>query len=185
MKELIEIQSELKAPKNQYNKYGEFNYRSCEDILEALKPLLHKYKCYLTLSDSVEFVGNRHYIKATCKIVNSEKEFVEVSALAREQQERKKMDDSQLTGSASSYARKYALNGLFAIDDTKEADSKDNSDKIKIDDMFKELKESDLVEDRTFMIDFYKKSKDKMFEIYKESMDTKDFIKKCKEADNV
>jgi hypothetical protein len=117
------IQSELKAPKGQYNYFGKYNYRSCEDIVEAVKPLLAKYKYHLIMSDEVIGVGNRVYIQATCKVMEGEKVIAESSALAREAEIKKGMDDSQITGTASSYARKYALNGLFAIDDTKDADT--------------------------------------------------------------
>lgn len=123
-KKLIGIQNELKAPKGQYNKFGEYNYRSCEDILEAVKPLLKKYELTLFIHDDIELVGERYYIKATCILINNENgEKIETSALARESKEKKKMDSSQVTGAASSYARKYALNGLFLIDDTKDADT--------------------------------------------------------------
>lgn len=122
MKELIAIQKELKAPKGQYNSFGKYKYRSAEDILEAVKPLCHKNNCYLTLTDSLEYIGDRYYVKATATLVN-EKEQVSVSAYAREEETKKGMDGSQITGTASSYARKYALNGLFCIDDTKDADT--------------------------------------------------------------
>jgi hypothetical protein len=126
MEELQKIQAELKAPKSQYNKFGNYNYRSSEDILEAVKPLLHKHKCTLTIKDDVVQVGDRIYIKAivTLKTKDSQEE---VTAFAREAQTKKGMDESQITGAASSYARKYALNGLFLIDDTKDADTMDNS----------------------------------------------------------
>jgi hypothetical protein len=117
------IQSELKAPKGQYNSFGKYNYRSCEDIVEAVKPILAKYKYHLTMSDEVVCAGSRVYIKATCRVMESDKVIAESTALAREAEAKKGMDDSQITGTASSYARKYALNGLFAIDDTKDADT--------------------------------------------------------------
>lgn len=120
---LMMIQSELKAPKNQRNNFGEYNYRNCEDILNALKPHLMRYKCVVLLTDDLVLIGDRFYIKATAKLIDTESnEEIGVSAYAREDLQRKKMDGSQLTGSASSYARKYALNGLFAIDDTKDSD---------------------------------------------------------------
>lgn len=119
---LISIQKELKVPKLQRNTFGNYNYRNCEDILEAVKPLLAKYECVLTLSDSIEAIGTRYYVKATAKITDG-KDSIEVTAYAREAETKKGMDDSQITGSTSSYARKYALNGLFAIDDTKDADT--------------------------------------------------------------
>lgn len=122
MKELIEIQRELKAPKNQYNHFGNYNYRSCEDILEAVKPLLAKYGCLLTISDKMIEIGGRVYVEATAKIEKEGQE-KEVSANARETESKKGMDSSQITGSASSYARKYALNGLFLIDDNKDSDT--------------------------------------------------------------
>lgn len=127
MKELIVIQQELKAPKGQYNSFGKYHYRSCEDILEAVKPLLGKHNCILNISDQIEMVGDRFYVKATATIINSEGKSVTTTAFAREQESKAGMDMSQLTGSTSSYARKYALNGLFCIDDTKDADTMDNS----------------------------------------------------------
>lgn len=122
---LIRIQSELKAPKNQFNKFGNYKYRSCEDILEAVKPLLTKEKLSLTISDEVINVGSYNYIKATVSLSDGTDK-VTVSALAREAEVQKGMSDSQITGSSSSYARKYALNGMFLIDDTKDADHQDN-----------------------------------------------------------
>ena len=127
MKELVSIQQELKAPKGQYNSFGKYHYRSCEDILEAVKPLLGKYNCFLNVSDQIEMVGDRIYVKATATLTNSEGKSVTSTAFAREQENKAGMDMSQLTGSTSSYARKYALNGLFCIDDTKDADTMDNS----------------------------------------------------------
>ena len=128
MKELIAIQSTLNAPKGQYNAFGKYKYRSCEDILGAVKPLLNKFSCTLTISDDVVMVGERIYIKATATITNSAGEKEVTIAYAREEESKKGMDASQITGSASSYARKYALNGLFAIDDTKDADTLNTSD---------------------------------------------------------
>jgi len=122
MEKLLAIQSELKAPKTQLNKFGGYNYRNCEDILEAVKPLLKKHNCTLVINDEVVMLGNRFYVKATAVIVDG-KDRREVSAFAREAEVKKGMDEAQITGSASSYARKYALNGLFLIDDTKDADS--------------------------------------------------------------
>ena len=121
---LVEVQNKLKAPKNQFNKFGNYAYRNCEDILEALKPILLEVKAVVNISDEVVLVGERYYIKATVKFIDAETgEVVEASAMAREEENKKGMDASQLTGSTSSYARKYALNGLFAIDDTKDADT--------------------------------------------------------------
>lgn len=127
MEKLTKIQRELKAPKNQYNSFGKYNYRSCEDILEGLKPCLDKYNCTVTLSDDIVLIGDRYYVKATATITDNETGATEsTTALAREAAAKKGMDDSQVTGTASSYARKYALNGLFLIDDTKDADTDEN-----------------------------------------------------------
>ena len=121
---LSSIQEELKAPKNAYNSFGKYNYRSCEDILEGLKPVLKKYKATLFISDSLELIGDRYYVKAVVKLVDIETgEIVENTAYAREELDKKGMDWSQITGATSSYARKYALNGMFLIDDTKDADT--------------------------------------------------------------
>ena len=123
MKELINIQSFLKAPKDKRNTFGGYNYRSCESILEAVKPLLKAEACTLTINDDIVQVGERYYIKATATLRNSSGESVSATALAREEETKKGMDAAQVTGAASSYARKYALNGLFAIDDTKDPDT--------------------------------------------------------------
>jgi len=125
MKELIAIQSELKAGKGQTNAFGGYKYRSCEDILEALKPLMAKQKVFLTINDEIYMAGERIYVKATATLSNGTQS-VQAQAFAREPQSKKGMDDAQLTGATSSYARKYALNGLFAIDDAKDADTMDN-----------------------------------------------------------
>lgn len=122
---LAKIQSELKAPKGQTNTFGKYKYRNCEDILEALKPLLDGST--VTLSDDIQLVGDRVYVKATATLTDKAGVSVSVTAFAREAQSKKGMDEAQVTGAASSYARKYALNGLFMIDDTKDADSADNS----------------------------------------------------------
>ena len=127
---LVEVQSKLKAPKSQFNKFGNYAYRNCEDILEALKPLLNEVKAIINISDDVVLVGERYYIKATVKFICAETgEIIEASAMAREEENKKGMDSSQLTGSTSSYARKYALNGLFAIDDTKDSDATNTHNK--------------------------------------------------------
>ena len=123
MEELIKIQSELKAPKNKYNSFGKYSYRSCEDILEAVKPLLKKHGCYMTITDDVFVAGDRFYIRATVSLVNKDGKSVIGVGLAREDKSKAGMSESQITGTASSYARKYALNGLFLIDDTKDADT--------------------------------------------------------------
>lgn len=132
---LIKIQNELKAPKNQYNSFGKYNYRSCEDILEALKPICMQNKAVTFISDDIINVDGRQYVKATVTLVDIEKgDKIEVSAMAREEENKKGMDGSQVTGASSSYARKYALNGMFCIDDTKDSDAtnthgKDNKPK--------------------------------------------------------
>ena len=123
MKELVKIQAELKAPKNQRNNFGKYNYRSCEDILEGLKPLLQANECYVTLNDDVVEIGGLLMIKATATITNSKGTAISVVAFAGIDPSKKGMDISQSFGSSASYARKYALNGLFAIDDTKDADT--------------------------------------------------------------
>ena len=123
MKELIAIQSELKAPKSQFNKFGGYKYRKAEDILEAVKPLLAKQKCTLTITDDVVLIGNRIYVKATATIKNEKGECETTTGWAREEESKKGMDGSQITGASSSYARKYALNGLFAIDDNADSDT--------------------------------------------------------------
>lgn len=128
MKELLQIQSELKAPKGQFNAYGKYKYRSCEDILEAVKPILKKNNCTLLLSDSLIYVGERYYIKATATLVNAEGKSVSTEAYAREEETKKGMDASQITGASSSYARKYALNGLLCIDDNKDSDTTNTGD---------------------------------------------------------
>lgn len=120
---LAAVQAELKAPKGQYNSFGKYNYRSCEDILEAVKPLLAKNELTLTLQDGLELVGDWHYIKATATVQDASGASLTTTAFAREPEDKKGMDSSQVTGTASSYARKYALNGLFCIDDTKDADT--------------------------------------------------------------
>ncbi|XAM52441.1 hypothetical protein TVTCOM_25550 [Terrisporobacter vanillatitrophus] len=131
-KKLMLVQSKLKAPKNQYNSFGKYSYRSCEDILEGLKPLLSEVEAIVTLNDEILHEGDRFYIKAVASFIDiATGEKVEVSALAREDETKKGMDLAQVTGSVSSYARKYALNGLFAIDDTKDSDSTNKHDKDK------------------------------------------------------
>lgn len=120
---LMSIQKELKAPKGQYNSFGKYSYRSCEDILTAVKPLLEANKLTLTISDDVINLGDRFYIKAIVKLIDiTSGESIETTAFAREDETKKGMDLAQITGSTSSYARKYALNGLFCIDDTKDSD---------------------------------------------------------------
>jgi len=124
LQKLVKIQQELKAPKNQYNSFGKYTYRSCEDILEAVKPLANNQNCVVMVTDEIQQIGDRYYIKAIASLTDAETgERVENAAFAREPAEKKGMDESQITGTASSYARKYALNGLFAIDDEKDADA--------------------------------------------------------------
>ncbi len=126
---LLNIQNELKAPKNQHNNFGNYDYRSCEDILEEVKPLCKEQKVVLNVSDEIVLVGNRYYVRATVTLIDLEDKngdciaTIENVAYAREEENKKGMDASQVTGATSSYARKYALNGLFCIDDTKDADS--------------------------------------------------------------
>lgn len=123
-KKLLSIQSKLKAPKGQYNSFGKYKYRSCEDILEAVKPLLKEHECALTIRDRIVMVGERYYVEATAVLSDAEGgNVIENTSYAREDESKKGMDGSQITGTASSYARKYALNGLFAIDDAKDADT--------------------------------------------------------------
>lgn len=128
---LIAVQTALKAPKNLYNSFGKYNYRSCEDILEALKPLLAEQGLLLTITDEPTLIGERFYIKATASVTDG-KATASATSYAREEIAKKGMDGSQVTGSASSYARKYALNGLFLIDDNKDADTPpaDSKDKL-------------------------------------------------------
>lgn len=130
---LSAIQTELKAPKNQFNKFGGYNYRSCEDILEAVKPLCAKYKTTLVLEDEIVSIGTRYYVKATATLYDCENrgdnaEDLFSTAYAREEESKKGMDGSQVTGASSSYARKYALNGLFSIDDAKDSDTTNTGD---------------------------------------------------------
>lgn len=121
---LANVQSALKAPKGQYNSFGKYKYRSCEDIVESVKPLLKKEGLLLNLTDTIEQIGDRYYVKATAIIIDTaDGNMVSVEAFAREEETKKGMDGSQVTGASSSYARKYALNGIFAIDDTKDSDS--------------------------------------------------------------
>lgn len=129
MKELLIIQSELKVPKSQFNEFGKYKYRNCEDILEAVKPLLKQTKTVLIISDEIIQVGDRYYVEAEAILKKEDgKEIARTLAYAREPLTKKGMDEAQITGASSSYARKYALNGLFAIDDTKDADTTNKGD---------------------------------------------------------
>ena len=150
---LAKVQNELKAPKSQHNSFGNYNYRSCEDIVESVKPILAKYGLLLNLKDDLEQIGERIYIKATATIIDFDGNKITASAFAREPFELKGMSDSQVTGTASSYARKYALNGLLAIDDTKDADTdafkKQTTNVIKTADVKKEIAQAKPVEEIT------------------------------------
>ena len=144
---LMNIQQELKAPKGQYNDFGKYAYRSCEDILEAVKPLLKKEKVVLTISDELQYIGNRYYIKATATLIDTESEAtISNSAYAREEETKKGMDGSQITGASSSYARKYALNGLFGIDDNKDSDTTNIQSKEKKEDKKASPKQIELIQ---------------------------------------
>jgi len=129
MEDIVKIQQELKAPKGQFNSFGKYNYRSCEDIIEALKPIIHSMGYWIIIEDDVVAIGGRVYIRAMVTITNGDKQWTS-SAFAREEESKKGMDASQVTGAASSYARKYALNGLLAIDDSKDSD-KPNEEEVK------------------------------------------------------
>lgn len=164
---LFNIQQELKAPKGQHNDYGGYNYRSCEDILEAVKPLLKANNCVLMINDELEMIGERYYIKATATLKYLEDgDYISNSAYAREPAEKKGADLSQITGACSSYARKYALNGLFCIDDVKDADA--TNDHGKGDTTKPEPKKASakqielinkLIEDKEAMLAYYKVEK--------------------------
>ena len=153
MSKLLEIQSKLEAPKNLKNKFGNYNYRSCEGILEALKPLLKENGCELIITDEIVPIGSRIYVKSTAILTSDEKAIATVTAYAREEEVKKGMDSSQITGAASSYARKYALNGMFLIDDNKDSDSTNQHGKedvlspkpLKQDDASGEIKSVDIV----------------------------------------
>lgn len=151
---LSNIQQELKAPKNQYNSFGGYKYRSCEDILEAVKPLLKKYSCVLRLYDELVNIGDRNYVKATAELTmllvdkdgNVKEEKIENTAYAREEESKKGMDGSQITGASSSYARKYALNGLFLIDDVKDSDATNISYNEKMENKLASKKQLDYID---------------------------------------
>lgn len=179
MKRIIEIQQKLKAPKNQYNSFGGYKYRSCEDILEGVKPLLAEYKLCLIIKDDIVNVNDRYYVKATATIYDDEgKEIVASSSMAREELNKKGMDSSQITGATSSYARKYALNGLFAIDDTKDADATNTHNKTE-----KKAKEIDKMNNDLDIFEGLKSCSDivnlqKYFKAnYKNVIDKNEFIK--------
>lgn len=165
---LMNIQQELKAPKGQYNSFGKYHYRSCEDILEAVKPLLLKYKMILTLNDELVNIGERYYIKAIAKVTDAEVpqiidddgcsyyNCISNIGYAREEEEKKGMDGSQITGASSSYARKYALNGLFLIDDVKDSDTT-NKGELASEKQIETIEK--LVEDKKAMLEYYGISK--------------------------
>lgn len=157
---LLKIQNELKAPKNQYNSYGGFKYRSCEDILESLKPLLKEEELILRLTDELVNIGDRYYVKATAILTDGAKT-IENVAYAREEETKKGMDGSQITGSASSYARKIALNGLLLIDDGNDSDNEVNEEeKLKMMTRLTELIEEKGA-DREKILDYYKVTSDR------------------------
>lgn len=163
LNKLSKIQQTLKAPKNLYNSFGKYNYRNCEGILEAVKPHLTTNKCVLSLSDEIIECGGRIYVKAIAKITDVEtNESYEVSAFARESEVKKGMDDSQITGATSSYARKYALNGLFLLDDTKDADDEKslmNDHNQKQYEEKKQTKKVDQKDYRAELVEFCKQNK--------------------------
>jgi hypothetical protein len=163
---LITVQNELKAPKSQRNSFGNYNYRSAEDILEAVKPLCLKHKALIKVSDTMELIGNRYYIRAEARFYDAETGDYESSiAYAREPETKKGMDDSQITGTASSYARKYALNGLLCIDDNKDADTDEHAKETKPELRFASAEQLELIAglvtpDRLpKMLEYYKVSK--------------------------
>jgi hypothetical protein len=130
MKELVEIQRQLKAPKNQFNNFGKYKYRSAEDIIAAAKPLYTELGCFLILNDSIKEMGGRYYVAATATLYNSENAEISATGYAREAENKKGMDAAQITGATSSYARKYALNGLFALDDNESIDASKPDDSV-------------------------------------------------------
>ena len=175
MKELQMIQSVLKAPKWQFNAFGKYKYRSCEDIVEAVKPLLKAHECVLTMSDELVLIWDRYYIKATATITNKEWKQVVTTWYAREEESKKGMDSSQVTGASSSYARKYALNGLFAIDDGVDSD-KTNTWESKEDDNKERISEDQIMalKDKVDRVKWFKNSAEmiaKIREKYKVSKD--------------
>lgn len=163
LEKLSNIQIELKAPKNQFNKFGGYKYRNCEDILEAVKPICHKNRTSLILDDELVLLGDRYYIRAVAKLYDWDSDrTITTSALARETSTKKGMDESQITGSASSYARKYALNGLFNIDDTKDMDTNELSEETKNrkQQSSKNTKKDDTKDKSIIIYNYYKEHKD-------------------------
>lgn len=168
-KRVSKVQKELKAPKNQRNTFGNYNYRSCEDILEAAKPLLADNGLLLVVSDSIEEVSGRFYIKATAALYDTESDNVLINtAYAREEESKKGMDASQVTGTASSYARKYALNGLFCIDDTKDADTDEHKKQQGAGDA---AKVETLADARELVLNFGKHKGETLWEVWKTDID--------------
>lgn len=158
---LAAVQSALKTPKSQYNAFGKYNYRNCEDIIEAAKPLLKANGLLLTLTDEIVNISDRFYVKATATVIDfADEKSIFVTAYAREEQEKKGMDGSQITGASSSYARKYALNGIFAIDDTKDSDTTNTGDT-------KEQKMETVEDAAGFIISFGKHKGKTLGELYK------------------
>lgn len=156
---LIEVQEELKAPKGQYNSFGKYHFRSTEDIVEALKPLLIKRGLLLLMYDEIELIGSRIYVVSTADLTDGATN-IKVSARARESETKKGMDDSQITGTASSYARKYALNGMFLIDDSKDADTPEYSGQMNNQQQSKQPKQLEITLDavKTALNDLVKKT---------------------------
>lgn len=173
---LSNVQKELKCNKSQYNKFGNYYYRSCEDILESVKPLCHKYRLTLVINDEIEVISERYYVKAVATLFDFDSDKIIVSsAYARESLTKKGMDESQITGTSSSYARKYALNGLFNIDDTKDSDTNEN--KTEKEEREKEANKNknnhqDEQEDKkaTFIMNYYINNKDTFRSILKEKL---------------
>lgn len=156
---LLKIQTELKAPKGQYNSFGKYNYRNCEDILEALKPLCKAHNTVLTIKDDIVQVGERYYVKATVMLrcIEADKtDEISATAFAREEESKKGMDGSQVTGASSSYARKYALNGLFNIDDTKDSDATNSGETDKTAPQKQKPKDTLMADMQTMGIDIQK-----------------------------
>ena len=180
------VQSELYAPKNQFNKFGGYAYRNCEDIYNAVKPLLNKYLLSLFLTDDIVIEGERYYVKATATVFDTLSEEALINtAYAREEETKKGQDGSQITGASSSYARKYALNGLFLIDDVKDSDTTNTETKVpfKNEDIMKENKY------RSWLDDFFYRNPDrkvKFLNYYRiEKLDDLDNVLTLKEIDNI
>jgi hypothetical protein len=193
-KKLLNIQQKLKAPKGQFNDFGKYRYRSCEDILEEIKPHLARENAILYFTDKIESVGNRNYIRTELHFVdiNSGEELIN-SAYAREEEDKKGMDGSQITGASSSYARKYALNGLFAIDDTKDSDTTNKGDEkpvkeysTKKEPVNDEIKQTTLRNAGDFIFPFGKNKGKSIKQIYGEEKDKEyGYLDWCMDADFV